>query len=148
MVTAAAVAAGALLVDIVTKTIAVEVLAAGPAHVWILHLRLVANRGILMGMIALPIWLITLVSIVVVAVAARAVWRNGAPSSIAYALLSAGAVGNLIDRFLQRPEFPPNAVVDWLSFGGMTFNLADVFLVAAVLLLVKQQPTTVEAALT
>lgn len=70
MVTAVAVAAGAVVLDIVTKTIAVEVVAAGPAHVGTLHLRLVANRGILMGMIALPIWLITLVTVVVVAVAA------------------------------------------------------------------------------
>ncbi len=41
-------------------------------------------------------------------------------------------------RYLRRTGFPSNAVVDWLSFGGMTFNLADVFLVAAVLLLLGQ----------
>ncbi len=40
------------------------------------------------------------------------------------------SLGNLLDRFLRRGFFLPNAVVDWISFGGMTFNLADVFLVA------------------
>jgi len=149
---AVTVAVGAVLLDQVTKTIAVSVLATGPAHVGILHLRLVANRGIFMGMIALPIWLITSLTLAIVAWATSAGWRNTTrPSSIAYALLSAGALGNLIDRYLLRPDFPPNAVVDWLSFGGMTFNLADVFLMTAVLLLIGLEPplpNTVSDALT
>lgn len=147
MVAGVTVAVGAVLLDQVTKTIAAGALATGPTHVWILHLRLVANRGIFMGMIGLPIWLITALTSAIVAWAARAAWRtNTQLSSIAFALLSAGAVGNLIDRYLQRPDFPPNAVVDWLSFGGMTFNLADVFLLTAVLLLItveSSRPATV-----
>lgn len=135
MLVAAMVTTGLVVVDQVTKAMAAEALAAGPAHVGILHLRLVANRGIFMGMIGLPIWLITILTLAVVAMAVRAQWRGGTSTLMALALLSAGAVGNLIDRYLQRPDFPPNAVVDWLSFGGMTFNLADVFLAAAVLLL-------------
>ncbi|GBE22658.1 lipoprotein signal peptidase [bacterium BMS3Bbin01] len=135
---ALAVAAGAVTLDQVTKAVAETVLASGPAHVGILHLRLVANRGILLGLIELPTWLLTLVVLAVVAVAVRAVWRRDTYESIVFALLSGGAVGNLLDRYLQRPGFPPNAVVDWLSFGGMTFNLADVFVVASALLLLGQ----------
>ncbi|MCH8899142.1 MAG: signal peptidase II [Acidobacteria bacterium] len=136
---AATVAAGAVALDQVTKAIAAAALASGPAHVGILHLRLVANRGIFMGMIGVPTWLITLLTLTIVAVAARAVWRGGTSQSVAYALLIGGAVGNLLDRYLQRTGFPSNAVVDWLSFGGMTFNLADVFIVTAVLLLLGQE---------
>jgi len=135
---ALAVAAGAAVLDQVTKAVAETVLASGPVHVGILHLRLVANRGILLGLIELPTWLLTLVVLAVVAVAARAVWRGNLYESVVFALLSGGAVGNLLDRYLQRPGFPPNAVVDWLSFGGMTFNLADVFIVASALLLLGQ----------
>ena len=131
---AATVAAGAVALDQVTKAIAAAALASGPAHVGILHLRLVANR-----MIGVPTWLITLLTLTIVAVAARAVWRGGTSQSVAYALLIGGAVGNLLDRYLQRTGFPSNAVVDWLSFGGMTFNLADVFIVTAVLLLLGQE---------
>jgi len=132
---AAAVTVSAAALDQATKAVATQMLASGPAHVGVLHLRLVANRGILLGMIELPTWLITLIALTVVAVTGRAARRGNTLSSIAFALASGGAIGNLIDRYLQRPNFPPNAVVDWLSFGGMTFNLSDVFLVAAVLLL-------------
>jgi len=136
---ALAVAAGALAIDQATKAVAEVALASGPVHVGILHLRLVANRGILLGLIVLPIWLLTLVVLTVVAAALRAVWRGGIYQSMVYALLSGGAMGNLLDRYLHRTAFPPHAVVDWLSFGGMTFNLADVFVVAAAVLLLGQE---------
>ncbi len=61
-------------------------------------------------------------------------WRGASP--VGYALLIGGTTGNLIDRYPQGPDFPSNAVVDWLSFGGTTLNLADVFIVATVLFLV------------
>lgn len=41
-------------------------------------------------------------------------------------------MGNVADRFVQRDAFPPQAVVDWVSFGRMTFNLADVFIVVGI----------------
>jgi lipoprotein signal peptidase len=136
MLQAAGLATAGVAIDQLSKSAAVGALATGPAHVGPLHLRLVANRGILMGMVEVPVWLITLVTALVVGFAAKALWRGTtARSTAGYALLTAGAVGNLADRFLQRPDFPPNAVVDWLSFGGSTFNVADVLLVAAVLML-------------
>ncbi|MFQ5516278.1 MAG: signal peptidase II [Acidimicrobiia bacterium] len=125
----------AVVADQVTKAIAIETLSSGAVHIGPLHLRLVANRGTFMGILALPTWLLTSLTLGIVAVAARNGWRTGA-SPIGYALLIGGALGNLIDRYLQRPDFPSHAVVDWLSFGGTTFNLADVFIVATVLLLV------------
>ncbi|MFV1999403.1 MAG: signal peptidase II, partial [Acidimicrobiia bacterium] len=50
-------------------------------------------------------------------------------------LLAGGALGNLVDRFQDRHFFPSGAVVDWISAGRITFNLADVFLIAGVILL-------------
>ncbi len=139
MLVATGVAGAAVVLDQVTKSIAEVTLASGPAHVGPLHLRLVANRGIFMGMIGLPMWLITSGTLAVVVVAARAVWRGGSHRSMAYPLLIGGAVGNLLDRYLQRSGFPSHAVVDWLSFGGTTFNLADVFIISALVLLVAQE---------
>lgn len=122
-------------VDLVTKAAAVEALAAGPMHVGIFHLRLVANRGILMGMLAAPVVLVFAATLAVVVVAIRATRTSGAFVSIAFGLMAGGALGNLMDRFVERRGFPTNAVVDWLSFGGMTFNLADVALLIGVVML-------------
>lgn len=122
-------------IDQLTKAVAVEALATGPAHIGIFHLRLVANRGILMGMLPSPLIAVAVATLLVVWVAVRAGRRNGARMSIAFGFLAGGALGNFVDRILQRPQFPDNAVVDWLSFGGMTFNLADVALLLGALIL-------------
>jgi len=129
------VAGGAFWIDQVTRGAAVERLVAGSAHLGFLHLRLVANRGIFMGMIALPSWVLAVVTLAVVAAVARAGPRGTPFEQVAYGLLAGGALGNLLDRYLTRAWFPPRAVVDWLSFGGTILNLADVFVFAAVLIL-------------
>jgi lipoprotein signal peptidase len=51
-------------------------------------------------------------------------------------LLIGGALGNLVDRFQDRHFFPPAAVVDWITAGRITFNLADLFLIMAMVTLV------------
>lgn len=130
----------AVAVDQLTKTLAVEALGTGPAHVGILHLRLVANRGLLMGMLPAPTVVIVAATLLLAWTAVRAGRRAPLAVSIAFGLLAGGALGNLIDRFLQRQQFPANAVVDWVSFGGMTFNLADVaLLIGALILLAAPQ---------
>ncbi len=125
-----------LALDQVSKAVAVDLLALGPSHVGPLHLRLVANRGILLGIVALPVWTMTVITLVVVGVATRTLLGGPTPRrAVGAALLTAGALGNLVDRLVERPGFPANAVVDWLSLGRTTFNIADVLLVAAAILL-------------
>lgn len=137
----------AVAIDQLTKALAVEALSSGPAHVGILHLRLIANRGLLMGMLPVPFVVVAVATLLVVFTAIRAGRRSGPHTSIAFGLLAGGALGNFVDRLLQRPQFPANAVVDWVSFGGMTFNLADVaLLIGALIFLAVPAPALDEPA--
>lgn len=131
-------------VDQITKMFAVEALRSGPAHFGVLHLRLVANRGLLMGMVPAPIVGVAAATLLVVLVAVLAARKTGTRSSIAYGLLAGGALGNFVDRLLERQQFPANAVVDWVSFGGMTFNLADVALLTGALVLLATPKSAIE----
>jgi len=127
---------GALAIDQITKEIAIHALMSGPVEFAGVRLRLVANRGILLGFPA-PTALIVLATIGIIVVALRSSRRSGLTTTLAFGLLAGGALGNLVDRFLHRHLFPPEAVVDWISMGRITFNLADAFLItgAALLLL-------------
>ena len=51
-------------------------------------------------------------------------------------LITAGAAGNVVDRFARSPGPGRGAVVDWIKvpFYGPVFNLADVFLRGGILL--------------
>ena len=67
------------------------------------------------------------------------VWAVRASSRAARfgaALAAAGAAGNLIDRLIRAPGVLHGGVVDWLhvSFYGPTFNLADVWLRAGIVI--------------
>jgi signal peptidase II len=129
-------AIAAVGVDQLTKAVAVAALGSGPAHIGVLHLRLVANRGLLMGILPAPLVVVAAATLLVVWFAVRAGRTGAIRTSIAFGLLAGGALGNFVDRILERQAFPGNAVVDWLSFGGMTFNLADVALLVGALMLV------------
>ena len=120
---------GSVALDQITKALAVQILSSGPVTFGSLRLHLIANRGILMGIPA-PTAVIVLATIGVVVVALRAARRPDRTTALAYGLIAGGALGNLVDRLLERQLFPPQAVVDWISLGGITFNLADVFLIA------------------
>ena len=134
-------------IDQLTKAVAVDALRSGPAHVGILHLRLVANRGLLMGMLEAPVVIVGGATLLVVVIAIRAERGSSRVISIGYGLLAGGALGNLVDRLLQRQQFPPNAVVDWVSFGGVTFNLADAaLLIGTVMFLAAHQAAPDEPA--
>jgi len=134
LITAAAVVV-VLLIDQISKEIALHRLITGPAAVGGVDLRLVANRGVLFGIPA-PTAVVVLATIAVIVVAFRASRRAGTVPAIAYGLLIGGALGNLVDRFQDRHFFPPAAVVDWITAGRITFNLADLFLVVAMATLV------------
>jgi len=125
---------GVFAIDQITKELAIHALSSGPATLGGLHLHLVANTGILMGFPA-PTSIIVLATIGVVIVALRSARGSRLTTVFGYGLLAGGALGNLADRFQDRRLFPPEAVVDWISVGRMTFNLADTFLIAGVVML-------------
>ena len=125
----------AFAIDQITKAVAVRVLSEGSATVGGLHLHLVANRGILMGL-SVPVVVFVAATIGVVVVAFRSTAPSDRATALAWGLVVGGALGNVVDRMVQRTAFPPRAVVDWIASGQMTFNLADVFIVGGIALMI------------
>lgn len=125
--------AGVLAVDQISKSMAISGLLGGPVDLGYIRLRLVANRGILLGF-RLPTILIALATLAVLAWAIRAGRDAGPQRLLAYGFIAGGALGNLVDRFLERPFFPAGAVVDWIGVGWLTLNLADVAIVIGAVL--------------
>jgi signal peptidase II len=132
-----------IVIDQVTKEFALHALLAGPVTVSGVRLHLIANRGILLGIPA-PNWVVVVATLGVLALAVRSVNRTSWMTSLAFGLLAGGALGNLFDRFQTRHFFPDAAVVDWISAGRITFNLADVFIIAGVALLAFMPTRTSE----
>ena len=131
----------ALAVDQLTKSAAVHLLSAGPIDPpGPFRFFLIANRGALMGIRVPPVAMF----VVTMAIAAAVIWRGSRSTdsreSIGYGLVLGGGLSNLLDRFVERSDFPPAAVVDWISTPlTPVFNLADAFIVAGIVLIVKAQ---------
>ncbi|MCU1491594.1 MAG: lspA [Acidimicrobiaceae bacterium] len=134
---AALLTAGLVVVlDQVTKTLAVDHLSSGPIHLLgPLSLQLAYNTGVAFSLgtgLTLPIVLIGVGLVVLL------VWfLRGAPSlavTVSLGLVLGGAVGNLSDRVFRRQA---GAVVDFIHLGFWpTFNVADAAIVCGCLLLV------------
>jgi signal peptidase II len=133
-----------LLLDCSTKRIAVETLSPPdvPHNVLgdFLRLTLAYNKGAATGIVigAESRWLLSAAAVVVIAILWNA-YRRTAPQDtarlIALALLTGGAIGNVIDRVRG-----PAGVVDFIDFGlgpvrFWTFNVADVAVTTGALLL-------------
>jgi signal peptidase II len=125
----------AFIIDQVSKELALHALLAGPITVGGVRLHLIANRGVLLGIPA-PGWVVVVATAAVIVMALRSTWNGRWTTSLAFGLVVGGALGNLVDRFLERHFFPDAAVVDWISAGRITFNLADVFVVTGIAMLV------------
>jgi signal peptidase II len=124
--------AGVVLLDFVTKRIAVAMLGRVPLRLlgdW-LTLRLVYNPGAAFGIHvgSYSRWVFTVLAVVALVVLGSMV-RQTRPTQhmrlLALALVCGGAVGNLIDRLRGGP-----GVVDFIdvwigSFHWPTFNVAD-----------------------
>jgi signal peptidase II len=136
-----AVAAVVLTLDLVTKVLAVHLLAPGqPVSIigdtvtW----TLVRNSGAAFSMATGYTWLLTLIaSGVVVGI----VWMGRRLVSPWWALglgmILGGALGNLMDRFFRSPGPLRGHVVDFLSIGWWpVFNVADAAVVGGAILLV------------
>jgi signal peptidase II len=144
--TAVLVIAGAIVVlDQVTKQVALETLAPGvPVRVIddLVSLTLVMNPGLAFGMLAsVPAgwrWVVALLSvgalIVLARLAMRVVPAGGLAGRLSLGLIFGGAVGNLIDRAVW------GAVVDfvdlhWRGYHWPAFNVADSAISVGVVLL-------------
>jgi signal peptidase II len=129
-----------LLIDQASKWAAVQWLASGEEIrlLPILSLFRVANEGIAFSLFSGAGGLVLVLATFAITVAVLIIWRQapegGRVAAIGYALITGGALGNLVDR----ARF--GHVIDFLllHFGAWTlfvFNLADVALTIGPLLL-------------
>ena len=135
------VVAAVLIIDIVTKVLAVRLLIPGqPVSIigdtvtW----TLVRNSGAAFSMATGYTWVLTLVAIGVVI---GIIWMGRRLVSPWWALglgmILGGAMGNLVDRFFRSPGPLRGHVVDFLSIGWWpVFNVADPAVVGGAILLV------------
>jgi signal peptidase II len=135
------VAAVVLLLDIVTKVLAVKLLPPGqPVSIigdtvtW----TLVRNSGAAFSMATGYTWMLTLIATCVVV---GIFWMGRRLVSPWWALglgmILGGATGNLVDRFFRAPGPLRGHVVDFLSVGWWpVFNVADPSVVGGAILLV------------
>src|SRR5580693_6384450 len=103
----------------------------------LVRLQLVINHGAAFGLAAGYEPLLAVAAIVgTVLLGIWAARADGGAERLGAALAAAGAAGNLIDRLIRPPAVLHGGVVDWLHiwFYGPTFNLADIWLRAGVLI--------------
>lgn len=127
-----ATAAVAVAADATTKIAGVALLSGDAIEVdRLFTLHVVRNSGIAFGLgAAAPSWLVLTATIVALMLVGVAVLRNPQISPIAGGLVVGGALANVADRTLG------GSVVDLIDFGWWpAFNLADVFIVTGVALL-------------
>ena len=135
------IAASVLLLDIVTKVLAVRLLVPGqPVSIigdtvtW----TLVRNSGAAFSMATGYTWMLTVVAMGVVV---GIIWMGRRLVSpwwaVGLGMILGGALGNLVDRFFRAPGPLRGHVVDFLSIGWWpVFNVADPAVVGGAMLLV------------
>jgi signal peptidase II len=135
------VAAVVLVLDIVTKVLAVRLLTPGqPVSIvgdtitW----TLVRNSGAAFSMATGYTWVLTLIATGVVI---GIIWMGRRLVSpwwaVGLGMILGGAMGNLVDRFFRSPGPLQGHVVDFLSIGWWpVFNVADPSVVGGAILLV------------
>jgi signal peptidase II len=133
-------AAVVLVVDVVTKSVAVGVLTPGE-RVWLfgesVSCLLIRNSGAALAWgESQPALLTLLVCAVVCAVAWRGSSVVSPVAAVGLGLVLGGSVGNLADRVFRAPGPLRGAVVDFVSFAwSPTFNAADVCVLVGVVTL-------------
>jgi len=123
-----------LIADVVTKIVAVAALDGEPP-VRVLgglaYLQIVRNPGAAFGMATGMTWLLTLVAVrVVIAIIWIMPKLRSVGWAIGLALVLAGALGNLIDRFFRQPGPLRGHVVDFVSAFEPNGDFFPVFNVA------------------
>jgi signal peptidase II len=131
-----------VLLDQITKTLAVDHLADGPASIigTDVQLRLSHNPGGAFSLFQGFTPLLAILAAVIAVVLVRAVRHaDDTLSIVALALVLGGALGNLVDRVARAPGFLRGEVVDFVQVGSFpTFNVADsAITIGAILLIVS-----------
>ena len=135
----AALAAGVLVLDVLTKVLSVAFLeGADPIKLFggVLYLTFVRNPGAAFGLAEGMTWVLALIALGVVGFI---LWISRSlrsqPWAVGLGLVLGGAVGNLADRLFREPGPMRGHVVDFLSlfdpFGRVwpVFNVADMAIV-------------------
>ena len=129
-------AAVTLAADQATKAWALATLTPGePVDLvgsWI-QLQLIRNPGAAFSLGEGVTWLLTAVSLAILAWVLVAARRVGSmPWAVALGLLLGGALGNLLDRLLREPGPGRGHVVDFIDYFGLFIgNVADIAIVGA-----------------
>ncbi len=131
-----------VLLDQITKALAVEYLSDGPASIigTDVQLELRYNSGGAFSLFQSFTPLLAILAVVIAVVLVRAVRHaEDTLSIVALALVLGGALGNLIDRIARAPGFLRGEVVDFVRVGSFpTFNVADsAITIGAILLIVS-----------
>lgn len=135
-----AVAGVVLVIDQVTKVLAVRFLEGEPSTTLIpglLDLTFLRNPGAAFGQGSSMTIVLTLIAIVVAGVVVRmAAKLRDRGWAVGLGLLLAGAVGNLIDRLFREPKPLSGQVVDFIDYGPFVGNVADIALTVAAVVIV------------
>ncbi|MEZ5176232.1 MAG: signal peptidase II [Acidimicrobiia bacterium] len=135
-----------VVIDQVTKALAISALSDGPIALidGFLQLRLTRNTGAAFSMFSGggPILAIVAAGVVIaILVVLRDASRRW--EAVALGMVLGGSVGNLIDRIVRGAGFFDGAVIDFIDFSFFaTFNVADMAITIGVglLLLVSFMP--------
>ena len=135
------IAAGVILLDQLTKFLAVRYLEGEPPVELLgrwLQLAFLRNPGAAFSVGTSYTFVITLVAVAVAVVIVRTSRKIGSLGwAIALGGLLGGAVGNLIDRLFREPGFLQGHVVDFIAFPNFpVFNVADSSIVCSSILMV------------
>jgi signal peptidase II len=135
------VAAGVVLLDQVTKFLAVRYLEGQPPveviGTWV-RLVFLRNSGAAFSIGTGVTFIFTAIAIAVAAVIVRTSRKLGSLGwAIALGGLLGGAVGNLLDRLFREPGFLRGHVVDFIALPNFAiFNVADASIVCSSILMV------------
>lgn len=138
----AAIVAGVVVVDQVTKVWAVEELSDAPLAIIgeDVELRLSRNTGSAFSLFQGFTPLLAVLAVLLAVFLIRALRRTDDTwIVVALALVLGGAIGNLIDRVARSPGFLRGAVIDFVRVDGWpTFNVADsAITIGAIVLVVR-----------
>lgn len=128
-----------LILDQGTKVLATTQLVPGdrvPLIGDLLSLSLVFNAGAAFSIGSGSTWVFTIIGVLAAtAITGFAARRRGVRWGIALGLILGGAIGNLVDRFVNAPSFGQGHVTDFIAYGNLFVgNVADVLLVVGVAL--------------
>lgn len=129
------IAAGVVLVDQVTKLLAVQLLEGEPRIAVLGRLAgfdFMRNPGAALGMGAGATWLFAVIAIVVLAGILLSLRKlDSSAWAVGLGLLLGGLLGNLADRLFRAPGFLHGAVVDFIDLYFFVCNVADIAITGA-----------------